>query len=183
MRARLPAAAARRLAEMAPPAWAFIHARLDPSSATAIRAKRTSRPKTPKETAAAVAALPARRRRKARPADPPAPELLTRILASLEDGKAENVVTIDLAGKTLIADYMVVAGGRSARQVVALTEHLVEALPRKWRVSVEGKAQGDWVLVDAGDVIVHIFRPEIRAYYNLEKMWGEHLPDAEIAGA
>jgi ribosome silencing factor RsfS/YbeB/iojap/nicotinate (nicotinamide) nucleotide adenylyltransferase len=179
--ARVAAAQARRLAEMKAPAWVFIQAKLDPSSATAIRARRASRPKKPKESAA-IAALPARRRRKRRPETPPAPELLTRILASLEDGKAENVVTIDLAGKTLIADYMVVASGRSARQVVALTEHLVEALPRKWRVSVEGKAQGDWVLVDAGDVIVHIFRPEIRAYYNLEKMWGEHLPDAEIAG-
>lgn len=182
--ARVAAAHARRLAEMKAPAWVFIHAKLDPSSATAIRARRMSRPKTPKETAttATIAALPARRRRKPRSETPPAPELLTRIIAGLEDGKAENIVTIDLAGKTLIADYMVVASGRSSRQVVALTEHLVEALPRKWRVSVEGKAQGDWVLVDAGDVIVHIFRPEIRTYYNLEKMWGEHLPDAEIAG-
>jgi ribosome-associated protein len=107
---------------------------------------------------------------------------LTRIIASLEDGKAENIVIIDLAGKTLIADYMVVASGRSARQVVSLAEHLIAALPRKWRASVEGKAQGDWVLIDAGDVIVHLFRPEIRAHYNLEKMWGSDLPDAEAAG-
>jgi ribosome silencing factor RsfS/YbeB/iojap len=163
---------------MKPPAWAFIHARLNPTSATAIRAKRVSRPRKPKETAT-VAALPARRRRKAQPEAHPAPELLSRILASLEDGKAEEIVTIALTGKTLIADYMVVASGRSARQVVALTEHLVEALPRKWRVSIEGKAQGDWVLIDTGDVIVHLFRPEIRAYYNLEKMWGSDLPDAE----
>ena len=74
---------------------------------------------------------------------------------------------------------MVIASGRSARQVMALTEHLEEALARRKRISIEGKAQGDWVLIDAGDVIVHLFRPEIRAYYNLEKMWGEALPDSE----
>ncbi len=179
--ARVPARAMRRLAGMDPPAWAFIHARLDPSSATAIRAKRVSRPTKPKETAT-LAALPARRRRKTHAEAPPAPELLGRIIASLEDGKAENIVTIDLAGKTLIADYMVVASGRSARQVTSLAEHLIEVLPKKWRASVEGKAQGDWVLIDAGDVIVHIFRPEIRAHYNLEKMWGADQPGAEAAG-
>jgi len=110
-----------------------------------------------------------------------APELLRRIIDSLEDGKAEDIVTIDLAGKTLIADYMVIASGRSARQVAALTDHLIEALPKKRRVSVEGKAQGDWMLIDAGDVIVHLFRPEIRAYYNLEKMWGAALPEFDAA--
>jgi len=180
-KARVAAQATHRLAAMQPPAWAFIHAKLDPSSATAIRAKRLSRPKKPKETAT-LATLPARRRRKTQPEAPPAPELLTRIIASLEDGKAEDIVTIDLAGKTLIADYMVVASGRSARQVISLAEHLIEALPKKWRASVEGKAQGDWVLIDAGDVIVHIFRPEIRAHYNLEKMWGADQPGAEAAG-
>ena len=90
-------------------------------------------------------------------------------------------MTIDLAGKTLIADYMVIASGRTARQVVALTDHLIEVLPRKSRAAIEGKAHGDWVLVDAGDVIVHIFRPETRAYYNLEKMWGADQPAAEAA--
>ncbi len=72
---------------------------------------------------------------------------------------------------------MVIASGRSARQVAALTDHLEQILPG--RVAIEGKRQGDWVLIDAGDVIVHIFRPEIRAYYNLEKMWGSALPDIE----
>ena len=87
-------------------------------------------------------------------------------------------MTIDLAGKTTMADYMVIASGRSARQVLSLTDHLEQAIPG--RIAVEGKSQGDWVLIDAGDVIVHIFRPEIRAYYNLEKMWGsDWLPDAE----
>ena len=74
---------------------------------------------------------------------------------------------------------MVIASGRSTRQVLALTEHLEEVLSRRTRISIEGKAQGDWVLIDAGDVIVHLFRPEIRTYYNLEKMWGGALPDSE----
>ena len=113
------------------------------------------------------------------PSRNPAPEILDLVRKILEDGKAEDVVTIDLAGKTTIADYMVIASGRSTRQVIALTEHLEEALARRMRISIEGKAQGDWVLIDAGDVIVHLFRPEIRTYYNLEKMWGEALPDSE----
>jgi ribosome-associated protein len=107
------------------------------------------------------------------------PELLALILQTLDDGKAEEIVTIDLAGKTTIADQMVIASGRSNRQVQALTEHLEAALSRRNRISIEGKTQGDWVLIDAGDVIVHLFRPEIRTYYNLEKMWGETLPDSE----
>jgi nicotinate-nucleotide adenylyltransferase len=198
-RARVPEAAARRLAEMEPPAWVFFHSRLDPRSATNIRERRMRRPRQPEETATvtqlptrrrtaatkpettAVTPLPARRRRKQQPSDPPPADLLNAILTSLEDGKAVDVVTIDLAGKTLIADYMVVASGRSARQVVALAEHLLEALPRKRRAAVEGKAQGDWVLIDAGDVIVHLFRPEVRTYYNLEKMWGAVPSDAEAA--
>jgi nicotinate-nucleotide adenylyltransferase len=176
----VPPAAARRLAEMPPPAWAFFHTRLDPRSATEIRAARGLHTPQEKRTdvmpeTTAVATLASRPRRQ-----PLAPaELLRRILDVLEDGKAEEIVTLDLAGKSTIADYMVVATGRSARQVVALTDHLEQALPR--RVPVEGKAQGDWVLIDAGDVIVHIFRPEVRAYYNLEKMWGADLPEAAAA--
>ena len=175
--ARVPVAAARLLAEMSPPAWVFFHTRLDPRSATQIRAARLlhlpqeKRPDVMPEMTAVATLVPRRRQRLS------APELLRRIIDILEDGKAEEIVTLDLAGKSTIADYMVVATGRSARQVAALTDHLEQALPR--RVPVEGKAQGDWVLVDAGDVIVHIFRPEIRAYYNLEKMWGGELPDAE----
>jgi ribosome silencing factor RsfS/YbeB/iojap/nicotinate (nicotinamide) nucleotide adenylyltransferase len=179
-RARIPTSGARRLPLMAPPAWVFFHTRLDPSSATRIRAEQ--QPQAPKEsepavtaTAIAIATLAPRLRQKL-----PAPELLQRIIDSLEDGKAEEIVTIDLAGKTTIADYMVVASGRSSRQVAALTDHLEQILPG--RIAIEGKRQGDWVLIDAGDVIVHIFRPEIRAYYNLEKMWGSALLDLD-AGA
>jgi nicotinate (nicotinamide) nucleotide adenylyltransferase/ribosome silencing factor RsfS/YbeB/iojap len=177
-RARLPVTAARRLALMPPPAWVFFHTRLDPRSATRIRAERlqTLKEMRPAVTAqtAAIATLKPRARQALR-----APELLRRIIDSLEDGKAEDIVTIDLAGKTTIADYMVVASGRSSRQVMSLTDHLEQAIPG--RIAVEGKSQGDWVLIDAGDVIVHIFRPDIRAYYNLEKMWGSDLPDAEAA--
>jgi ribosome-associated protein len=84
------------------------------------------------------------------------------------------LVRIDLAGKSSVADHLVIASGRSARQVAALAERVLEALREsgKKRAPVEGLATGDWVLIDAGDVVVHIFRPEVRARYNLEKMWG-----------
>jgi nicotinate-nucleotide adenylyltransferase len=178
-RVRFPENSARRLADLPPPAWVFFHIRLDPRSATGIRAERMLSPQKEKRAQvtpelATVATLPARPPRTAEPA-----QLLRQVIGSLEDGKAEDIVTIDLAGKTTFADYMVVASGRSARQVASLTEHLEKDLPG--RVAVEGKSQGDWVLIDAGDVIVHIFRPEIRAYYNLEKMWGAGLPEADVA--
>jgi len=109
----------------------------------------------------------------------PAKALLALIEKTLDDGKAENVVTIELNGKSSIADYMVIATGRSQRQVVSLAERLREEIDRGRPVpSLEGLPQGDWVLIDAGDVIVHVFRPEVRSYYNLEKMWGENSPDA-----
>lgn len=104
---------------------------------------------------------------------PSSEELLARILTSLEDDKAEDVVQIDLRGKTAIGDFMVVATGRSTRQVSAMAEKLVDRLKQEYgRLSkVEGKDAGDWVLIDTGDVIVHIFRPEVREFYQLEKMW------------
>ncbi len=97
-------------------------------------------------------------------------------MKTLDDGKAEDIVTIDLAGKTTIADYMVVATGRSARQVGGIDRASRTGSVRAYRIAIEGKEQGDWVLIDASDVIVHLFRPEIRAYYNLEKMWGDRVP-------
>ncbi|WP_223229161.1 MULTISPECIES: ribosome silencing factor [Shimia] len=99
--------------------------------------------------------------------------LLARILTSLDEDKAEDVAQIDLRGKTSIGDYMVICSGRSSRQVVALAEKLVERLKHEFgrAAKVEGKDTGDWVLVDTGDVIVHIFRPEVREFYQLEKMW------------
>jgi ribosome silencing factor RsfS/YbeB/iojap len=184
-RQRLPPSASRRLAEMNPPAWVFFHSRLDPRSATRIRTEgRRSLSQAFTEQRPALSTIAAFTPRTRTPARPPVPqpgELLELVLKTLEDGKAEDVVTIELAGKTTIADQMVIATGRSTRQVLALAEHLEEALSRRMRISVEGKTQGDWVLIDASDVIVHLFRPEVRSYYNLEKMWGEALPDSAAA--
>ena len=99
--------------------------------------------------------------------------LLALVRHSLDDDKAEDVVVIDLKGKSAFADYMVIASGRSTRQVVAIAEHLADRLKQAGHgyIPVEGKQTGDWVLVDGGDVVVHIFRPEPRAFYALEKMW------------
>jgi ribosome-associated protein len=100
-------------------------------------------------------------------------ELLSAILASLDDDKAEDIVTIPLAGKSEMADHMVIATGRSSRQVASISEHLADRLKQELGLIVrtEGKDLGDWVLIDAGDVIVHVFRPEVREFYQLEKMW------------
>ncbi len=99
----------------------------------------------------------------------------------LENNKAEDTVIIDLHGKTTIGDYMVITSGNSNRQVKALAENLVQTLKSKGLATIkpEGLPQGDWVLIDAGNVIVHLFRPEVRAFYNLEKMWEADLPDPE----
>lgn len=113
---------------------------------------------------------------------PPSSEtLLERVLSSLGDDKAENVVTIDLRGKTEIADYMVVCSGRSSRQVSSISEKLTDRLKREFGLisRIEGKEAGDWALIDAGDVIVHVFRPEVREFYQLEKLWTD--PDPKVA--
>ncbi|WCR05193.1 ribosome silencing factor [Paracoccus saliphilus] len=100
-------------------------------------------------------------------------QLLSRILSSLEDDKAEDVVTIDLRGRSAMADHMVIASGRSARQVGAIAEKLAERFKQATgrTARIEGKDTGDWVLIDTDDVIVHVFRPEVRDFYQLEKMW------------
>lgn len=105
-------------------------------------------------------------------------ELLAVILKSLDDDKAEEVVQIDLRGKSSIGDYMVIASGRSSRQVSSIAEKLADRLKQDHArlCKVEGKETGDWVLIDTGDVIVHIFRPEVREFYQLEKMW---LPQSQ----
>ncbi len=106
--------------------------------------------------------------------------LLSTILAELEDDKAEDIVAIPLAGKSDIADHMVVASGRSQRHVSAMADKIVRRLKDAGfgRAHVEGASAADWVLIDAGDVIVHIFRPEVRSFYNLERVWSEaaHTP-------
>ena len=103
---------------------------------------------------------------------------LQEVLATLEDAKAEDTVAIDLAGKTSLADAMIVTSGRSNRHVGAIADQLIEKLKAEGHtgLSVEGMPHCDWVLIDAGDVIVHIFRPEVRSFYNLEKMWGSDRP-------
>ncbi|KEO61025.1 ribosome silencing factor [Thioclava indica] len=106
-------------------------------------------------------------------ADATSDEILARVISSLEDDKAEDIVTIDLRGRSSIGDYMVICSGRSSRQVGAIAENLSERLKQDFgRIcKVEGKDQGDWVLLDSADVIVHVFRPEVREFYQLEKMW------------
>jgi ribosome-associated protein len=94
------------------------------------------------------------------------------ILKSLDDDQAQDVVSIPLEGKSSIADHMVVASGRSSRQVAAMAQKLAERIKQAGRKSrIEGLPSADWVLIDAEDVIVHIFRPEVRSFYNLERMW------------
>ena len=97
----------------------------------------------------------------------------------LDADKAEDILAIDLRGKSSMADHIVIATGTSTRQVAAMAEHLVEKLKaNRYRVAMEGMPQADWVLVDAGDIVIHLFRPEVRSYYNLERMW-----TAQEAGA
>lgn len=113
-----------------------------------------------------------------RAAAPKEPTLLSRILTSLDDDKAEDIVTIDLDGRSSLADAIVIANGRSARHVSSIAEHLARRLKEAGYGTrpVDGLQSGDWVLVDAGDVIVHIFRPEVRSYYDLEGMWSVQEP-------
>lgn len=111
-----------------------------------------------------------------------AEDLLAVVLASVDDDKAEDVVQIDLRGRSDVADYMVICSGRSTRQVASISEKLADRLKLEFRMlaKMEGKETADWVLIDAGDVIVHVFRPEVREFYDLEKMW---LPGSTHRGA
>jgi ribosome-associated protein len=143
-------------------------------------AAKKSKP-APKKRLAAKKSKPAPGKKKAASAKTKSPSasLLTLVETLLDDGKAVDVVVIDLAGKSDMADFMVVASGGSGRQINALAERLIRGIKtaKLGTPGVEGLSQGDWVLLDAGDVIVHLFRPEIRAFYNLEKMWAVALPD------
>ncbi|MGA0532258.1 ribosome silencing factor [Hansschlegelia sp. KR7-227] len=104
--------------------------------------------------------------------------MLHLILDVLDDNQAEETVVIDLRGKSALADEMVITSGRATRHVGAIADKLVEELKNAGhgKVKVEGLPHCDWVLIDAGDVIVHLFRPEVRAFYNLEKMWSAGRP-------
>jgi ribosome-associated protein len=110
------------------------------------------------------------------------PTALSLITTVLDDAKAENIATIDLAGKTSLADYMVVATGRSDRHVGAIAAQLISKLKDEGfgNAKVEGMPLCEWVLIDAGDIIVHVFRPEVRNFYNLEKMWSGDRPDEKL---
>ena len=133
-------------------------------------------PTDPTETSAPVKALPS------------VEELHRVVLQSLDDDQAVEVVSIPLAGKSSIADHMVIASGRSTRQVASMANKLADRLKKDYgkRVRIEGLPTADWVLIDADDVIVHLFRPEVRSFYNLERMWafGDDAPIRTVgAGA
>jgi ribosome-associated protein len=101
----------------------------------------------------------------------------------LDDGKAENIVTIDLAGKSTLADFMVVATGHSNRQLSAMANKLQEGIKKGsgYSPKIEGLGECEWVLIDAGDVIVHLFSPELRQFYGLEKLWSVEMPAESVA--
>jgi ribosome-associated protein len=142
--------------------------------------KPAKKAKAPARKVAKKPAKTAPRKTPAKKPAPPAPrkavpqsDLLKRILTSLDDDKAEDIVTINLEGRSALCDAAVIASGRSSRHVGAMAEHLARRLKESGYGTrpINGQAQGDWVLVDAGDVIVHLFRPEVRDYYDLEGMW------------
>jgi ribosome-associated protein len=134
---------------------------------------------TPAQVAPAAAGIAKPSRMSANPGT-----LLAVVLESLDDDQAQDVVNIPLEGKSSIADYMIVASGRSTRQVASIATKLAERLKNGGFGSprIEGLPAADWVLIDAGDVIVHLFRPEVRSFYNLERMWGFGEEGAAAAG-
>ena len=131
-----------------------------------------SRAVAPKSQPSAIAAKPTERN-----------DMLSSILETLEDAKAEQTIVIDLDGKTTLADAMVITTGRVNRHVSAISDQIVEMLKSHGHkgIRVEGQPHCDWVLIDAGDVIVHVFRPEVRSFYNLEKMWSADRPAERTA--
>lgn len=163
-RARIASGKARGLARRGAPAWTFLHGRMSPLSATRLR-----------EAAAEPAG-------ETPPPFAPDPDLAAKLLKiavrEIDEMKGEQIIEIDLAGKAEFADWMVIASGRSARQVGAIAEKLRDKLKEAGarKLAVEGLPAADWVLIDAGDLIVHVFRPEVRRFYNLEKMWGAEPP-------
>jgi ribosome-associated protein len=148
-----------------------------PGKKGATRAAKKPARKAAKKTPAKKLAPAKKVSKVARPKVPPRAasqsDLMKRILVSLDDDKAENIVTVNLEGRSALCDAAVIASGRSSRHVAAMAEHLGRRLKEAGYGTrpVTGATQGDWVLVDAGDVIVHLFRPEVREYYDLEGMW------------
>ncbi|MCW3477566.1 ribosome silencing factor [Limobrevibacterium gyesilva] len=140
-------------------------------------------PGTPRKKAAAAGPVPsAAKRPRAKAIEPSRLEQLQRVIvASLEDDKAEAIVTLDLEGRAAFADRMVIATGLADRQITAMATHLEEKLREAGlkRVQIEGAAGSDWVLIDAGDIVVHLFKPEARTLYGLERMWGAELDEEQ----
>jgi ribosome-associated protein len=132
-----------------------------------------------KRAAKVLATAPVKKPRVAKPAAPVWPPVVAAVLKQLDDAKAEQVIAMDLSGKSTIADTMVVASGRSNRHVNAIADQVVDELAKHGfkNIRIEGVPQCDWVLVDAGDVIIHVFRPEVRSFYNLEKLWAANVPE------
>ena len=143
-------------------------------------ARKPARTAAAKKTRGNVAAAKPTAKSAVKPAAEIRHPLLKLILARLDEDQAANTVPIDLANKSTIADWMVVTSGRSNRHVNAIADHVIESLHKSGvsRVRVEGMPNCDWVLIDAGDIILHIFRPEVRAFYNLEKMWAREPAQA-----
>jgi ribosome-associated protein len=131
--------------------------------------KAKTAPKTTRKTSTKAAALKAQ---------PDADKTLNMILSRLDDMKAEETVTIDLRGKSAFSDYMIVTSGRANRHVGAIAENVAKGLKETGikSIHIEGLPNCDWVLIDSGDVIVHVFRPEVREFYNLERLWTQNPP-------
>ncbi len=137
----------------------------------------------PSATASGQASVDGSGRSSRKTAGQTTPNLVALVVARLDDDKAENILSIDLAGKSSIADAMIIASGRSQRHVTALADHVARALKDAHvdGVRVEGLPNADWVLIDAGDLIVHLFRPEVREFYNLERIWAADAPPAQAS--
>ncbi len=170
---------ARSLAERGPPGWIFFHTRLHPATATAIRSGRAAHRR--QRTGGAGAATRRKKPPPPKPVMPPPDKLLELVQRELDDHKAEDIVVIDLIGKSTIGDYMVLATGQSSRQITTMADRLVRLLKSHGLggLTPEGMRQADWILIDAGDIVIHLFRPEIREFYSLEKMWGAELIDPD----
>jgi ribosome-associated protein len=155
-----------------------------PKKKPVVKARVAVKPKIAPKAKPAVKAVPPVRIEAPKPKSYTDQSLLSVVMTQLEDAKAEDIIAINLDGKTAIADNMVVASGRSNRHVGAIADQLVEKLKEAGHrhIRVEGMDQCDWVLVDAVDVVVHLFRPEVRSFYNLEKLWSEHSPQEPHAG-
>lgn len=158
--------------------WPLTAKRTTRTSKSKVAAKTVTKRKSPtKKTVPAKAKSPARTKQTASAASR---KLLELVIKSLDADQAEDIQSIDISNKSPMADFMVVASGRSNRHVAAIAEHLSEELKKAgMRCRAEGLQQGDWVLIDAMDVIIHVFRPEIRTFYSLEKMWGGSEPLTE----